>query len=56
MAGKYYNESRKRSIYKYMAKLRELGIKRNHGTAEQSAYRVYKFNAIKCVKYLFREK
>ena len=57
MAGKYYNEALKISIYKYREKLRELGIKRKqYDTPENALYRNYKRNAIRCVKFLFREK
>ena len=55
MAGKYYTEANKKAIKKYFDKLKEQGTKRNHGTREQSDLRVYRYNAIKCIKYLFKD-
>ena len=48
-------KANKKAIKKYFDKLKEQGTKRNHGTREQSDMRVYRFNAIKCIKYLFKD-
>ena len=54
MAGKY-TEAQKRATYKYFIKLREQGIKRDHGTNEQSNRRHYIANAYKWLPKIFAE-
>ena len=55
MAGKY-TEAQKRATTKYLNKLREQGIPRDHGTNEQARRRMYILGAYKFIKKLFDEK
>ena len=53
MAGKY-TEAQKRAQETYYKKLKEKGIRRNHGNYENNKQLKYRKNAILLIKYLFR--
>jgi len=55
MAGKYYTESRKKSIKKYFDNLKEQGIKRNHGDKEKNRQSMYILRAYKWLPKIFKE-
>ena len=53
MAGKY-TEAQKRAQETYYKKLKEKGIRRNHGNYENNKQLKYRKNAILLIKYLFK--
>ena len=54
MAGKY-TDAQKRAQINYYNKLKELGVKRNHGNPIRNKQTIYANNAVLLIKKLFKD-